>query len=255
MSLSNKTIAGSYKDLLHLNNNGSGVSATNTHVIKDGNGTNTSLQVGKRGTLIKGHVDTVSTFQVANTPNDSVLKVDTSSKLVRVNETQAVANTQYLRFAQKSIDVDSSTHIGVSLSGNPSGSAVTFGTSANPAAPSINNNGDDWIHYLHYVDTNIEVDAVTVLVGATAATGDSINFHLCNLATGDSTTVDEWSGTTIVADQSSVTVNAGYEQFYKVALDVQSASVDAGNYLALTIVGSGTNSDYSVNALVRYHLR
>ena len=52
MSLSNKTIAGSYKDLLHLNNNGSGVSATNTHVIKDGNGTNTSIQVGKRGTLI-----------------------------------------------------------------------------------------------------------------------------------------------------------------------------------------------------------
>ena len=31
--------------------------------------------------------------------------------------------------------------------------------------------------------------------------------------------------------------------------------LDAGNYLALTIEGNGTNSDYSVNALVRYHLR
>ena len=28
MSLTNKTIAGSYKDLLHLNNNGTGVSVT-----------------------------------------------------------------------------------------------------------------------------------------------------------------------------------------------------------------------------------
>ena len=255
MALTGKTIAGSYKDLLHLNNNGTGVSATNTHVVKDGNGTSTSLQVGKRGTLIKGHANTVSTFDVADITNNSALKVDTTNLLVKVNSTQSYANTQYLRFAQKSINVDNGTHIGVSLSGNPSGSAVTFGTAANPVAPSVNNNGDDWTHYLHYVDTNITIDAVQIIFGATAASGDSINFHLLSLATSDTTTIDEWSSTTVVADQSSVTVNAGYEQFNRVALDIQSEDVNAGNYLALTIEGNGTNSDYSVNALVRYHLR
>ena len=132
---------------------------------------------------------------------------------------------------------------------------VTFGTSGDPAAPAVSNNGDDCVHYLHYVDTDITVDAVSILVGASGSSGDSINFHLCSLATTDTTTVDEWSSTTIVADQSPVTSNNGYEQFYRIALDIQSANVDAGNYLALTIEGNGTNSDYSVNALVRYHLR
>ena len=155
----------------------------------------------------------------------------------------------------KSINIDNGTHIGVPINPNPSGSVVSFGTSANPVAPAVNNDGDDWVHYLHYVDTNITVDAVQILLGSSTATGDELNFHLCNLATGDSTTIDEWSGTTIVADQSSTTTSAGYEQFYRVALDIQSADVDAGNYLALTIEGDGTSSDYSVNALVRYHLR
>ena len=255
MSLTNKTIAGSYKDLLHLNNNGTGVSATNTHVVKDGNGTSTSLQVGKRGTLIKGHANTVSTFNVTDITNNSALEVDTTNLLVKVNSTQSYANTQYLRFGAKDIDVDNGTHIGVPVAGMGANTAITFGTNAEPSAPAISNNGDDWIHYLHYVDTNITVDAVNILLGGTTANGDSLNFHLLSLATSDTTSVDEWSSTTVVADQSSVTVNAGYEQFNRVALDVQSEDVNAGNYLALTIEGNGTNSDYSVNALVRYHLR
>ena len=117
------------------------------------------------------------------------------------------------------------------------------------------NNLDDVVHVLHYVDVDITIDAVTVLVGSSGATGDSINFHLMGFATPDSTTIDEFSSATVVADQASVTVNAGYEQFYRVALDIQSADVTAGHYLALTIEGNGTNSNYAVNALVRYHLR
>ena len=197
----------------------------------------------------------VSTFQVEDIDNNDILAVNASDKLVKVNETQSIANTQYLRFGAKDIDVDSGTHIGVPIAGMGANAVVTFGTGTDPSAPAVSNNGDDWIHYLHYADVNMTIDAVTVLVGASGATGDSINFHLLNLATSDSTTIDEWSSTTIVADQSSVTVNAGYEQFYRIPLDIQSANVDAGNYLALTIEGNGTNSDYSVNALVRYHLR
>ena len=82
-----------------------------------------------------------------------------------------------------------------------------------------------------------------------------MNFHLLNLATGDTLTIDEWSSTTVVADQSLPVATAGYEQFYRIPLSIQSANVDAGNYLALTVEGDGTNSDYSINAQVRYHLR
>lgn len=253
MSLTDKKIKDAYKDLLQLENNNNGLNATKT--IKDGAGVSSCVGLGTSQVIIAPASNSSNNFQVADASGNVLLKVNGTASSVTGGVTQSILNTQYLRFLDNDIDIDNGTHIGVHLAGMRANASVTFGTSANPAAPSVNNNGDDWIHYLHYVDTNITVDAVTILVGATAATGDSINFHLCNLATGDSGTVDEWSGTTIVADQSSVTVNAGYEQFYRIDLDIQSADVDAGNYLALTIEGNGTNSDYSVNALVRYHIR
>ena len=256
MALTDKTIANTYKDLLHLNNSNSGATANGT-VVQDGNGTNTGLTLGTDKTKFTPGTDSTTTMLVSNAAGSNIFNVDSTNSVVKAGATLSNVNTQYLRFFVHDLNVDNGTHIGVPFyaGGTIPNSAVTFGTGINPSAPAVSNNGDDWIHYLHYVDVDIAVDAVTVLVGATGATGDSINFHLLNLATSDTTTIDEWSSTTVVADQSSVTVNAGYEQFYRVALDIQSADVDAGNYLALTIEGNGTNSDYSVNALVRYHLR
>ena len=253
MSLTSKTIANTYKDLLTLNNSNSGIASAGT-VVQDGNGTNTALTLGSRNSSFKPNTDHTNVLVVESSAGNDILKVDTANKIVKVNETQSIANTQYLRFSANDIDVDSGTHIGVPVSGQTANAVVTFGTGTNPAVPTQTVTADDWIHYIHYVDTNITVDAVNILMGATAATGDSLNFHLCSLATGDTATVDEWSGITVVADDSGTT-NAGYEQFYRVALDIQSADVDAGDYLALTIEGNGTNSDYSVNALIKYHLR
>ena len=253
MAFTGKKHSETYKDILNFGNSNSGVTGAGT-VIQDGNGTSTALTLGTRNSKFQPNSDHTQVFVVDNAAGDNLLTVDSTNKIVKVNETQLVANTQYLRFSANDIDVDSGTHIGVPVAGQVANTAVTFGTSANPSTPTLSNNLDDVIHYLHYVDTNITIDSVNVLVGATTATGDSLNFHLIALATGDTTTVDEFSGATVCFDDSG-TSNAGYEQFYRVALDIQSADVDAGDYLALTIEGDGTNSDYSVNALVRYHLR
>tara|TARA_R100001463_G_C3532008_1_gene221731 strand:- start:246 stop:1010 length:765 start_codon:yes stop_codon:yes gene_type:complete len=254
MALTDKTIASTYKDLLTLNNSNSGM-ASNGTVIQDGNGTDTGIKLGQKSLQFTPAVNTSSTMVVKNAGGTKIFNVDGSENAVKAGATLSNVNTQYLRFGSKDIDVDSGTHIGVPIAGMGANAVVTFGTGANPSAPAVSNNGDDWIHYLHYVDVNIVIDAVTVLVGATTATGDSINFHLLSLATSDTTTVDEWSSTTVVADQSIGLFNGGYETFNKTPLDIQSANVDSGNYLAFTIEGNGTNSDYSVNALVRYHLR
>ena len=254
MAFTGKKHSETYKDILNFGNSNSGVTGAGT-VIQDGNGTSTALTLGTRNSKFQPNSDHTQGFVVDNAAGDNLLTVDSTNKIVKVNETQLVANTQYLRFSANDIDVDSGTHIGVPVAGQVANAVVTFGTNLNPNAQSISNNGDDWIHYLHYVDTNITIDAINILVGGTGSVGDELNFHLLNLATSDTTTIDEWSSTTVVADQSSFTATDGYEQFYRVALDIQSANVDAGNYLALTIEGDGTSSDYSVNALVRYHLR
>lgn len=253
MALTDKTIASTYKDLLTLNNSNNGVAAAGTK-IQDGNGTNTALTLGSRNSKFQPVSDHTSIFLVENAAGDDILRVDTTNKLVKVNETQLVANTQYLRFFGHDINVAAGYHQLVALGGHAPNTEKTLNNGTNPVVPSFSNDADDFIHYLHYVDTNITVDAVNILVSATGATGDAINFHLVSLATGDTTTVDEFSSITVVADDTGIS-NAGYEQFYKVALNIQSANVDAGDYLALTIESDGTNSDYSVNAQVRYHLR
>ncbi len=256
MSLTGKTVSATYKDVLQVDNSNNGIDSTQT--IKDGAGVSSCTAIGANQLVVSPGANSTSNVVMQDASGNTLFKVDGTNQLVYANITQKSVNTQYLRFFAHDIDVDNGTHIGVPLAGiqgTMPNANVTFGTSANPSAPALSNNADDWVHYLHYVDTNITVDGIQILVGGTAGTGDDLNFHLCSLATSDSTTIDEWSSTTIVADQSSATSTDGYEQFYRIALDIQSANVDAGNYLALTIEGSGTNSDYSVNALVRYHLR
>ncbi len=262
MALTDKTISGTYKDLLNVDNNGSGLPVDGTVMqIKDGKGATTSLQVSKDRAYVIPTTDRNDTLKVENSSGDDLLIVDTSNKKVKVNETQSYANTQYLSFKCIDLNVSTGTHLAIPLAGHsPAGvggmpaGAWTLGTSTDPSAPAFSNNGDDILQCIHYVDTNITVDSVQILATGDTANGDTINFHLCSLATSDTTTVNSWSSTTVVADCSDVST-AGREQFYRIALDIQSANVDAGNYLVLTIESDGTNSDYSVNGLVRYHLR
>ena len=75
-------------------------------------------------------------------------------------------------------------------------------------------------------------------------------------------TVDIANGTTggdlssgvVVADGSNIT-NAGYEQIYYQNMTIQSANVSAGKVILFTFASDTINSDYSINATVKYHIR
>ena len=109
MSLTDKTIAGTYKDLLNLDNSNTGATIAG-NVVKDGNGTATALTLGTRNSKFKPSADHTAIFLVENAAGDDVLKVDTTNKLVKVNETQVAANTQYLRFFAHDISHSAGYH-------------------------------------------------------------------------------------------------------------------------------------------------
>ena len=260
-SLTDKTVASVYKDLLHISNNGNGIGATQIHTVEDGNGGDSSLLIGKRGTVIKPLVDTISTFIVQDKDGNSILTARSSDDQVLAGSSQTFVNSQYLRFFGHDIDVDSGTHFGVPIVGfYTSGSAevpnteLTFGTGSEPSEPTMTGVADDIIHYAHYVDTNITVDAVNVLFSANGSGSDTLTFHLISLEPGAATTIDELTNVTVIADDSGQ-ASSGHNQFYRVPMTVQSANVDAGKYLFLTVEGNGTNADYTINAQVRYHFR
>ena len=62
------------------------------------------------------------------------------------------------------------------------------------------------------------------------------------------------SSGTVIADGGDV-VNAGYEQAYYQQMTVQSANVDAGKVILFIFRPDSVNSDYSINATIKYHLR
>ena len=76
--------------------------------------------------------------------------------------------------------------------------------------------------------------------------------YTVDIANG-STSGDLSSGV-VVADGANIT-NAGYEQIYYQAMTVQSADVDAGKVIMFTFASDTINSDYSINATVKYHIR
>ena len=49
--------------------------------------------------------------------------------------------------------------------------------------------------------------------------------------------------------------NAGYEQIYKESLSISSPNVDAGKLVLLAFGSDTVNSDFSIVATIKFHLR
>ena len=78
----------------------------------------------------------------------------------------------------------------------------------------------------------------------------SYDIDTSNSATGG----DLSNGVEHCVSPSTIT-SAGYEQSYFQQLTVSTADVDAGKVIMAFIKSDGTNSDYSVNMNLVYHIR
>jgi hypothetical protein len=107
-----------------------------------------------------------------------------------------------------------------------------------------------------YVMDDITIDAVKWWHGADTATGDSTAAHLMSYTVDSSngSTSGDLSSGTVLADGATIT-NAGYEQAYYQAMTIQSADVDAGKIILFCFAADTINSDYTINATVKYHIR
>jgi len=263
MSLTNKTIANSYKDLLQVDNSNNGVDG-NTRKIKDGEGTISALSLSDDIVAIAPvNDDTAATFIVTNLAGTTFFAVNTSN-----NQVQALGNnlnTQYAIFGvgntQTANFVDDTHHpipysnsiYGTSLSGH----VPVFGTSTDPATTFTTAEGNgtrasDLVPCLWYVNDDISIDAIKSIEGADTATGDTSRMHLFSYDFTSGATSCLTAGA-LVAHNNDVT-NAGSEQPYLTTWTVDSAAVTAGKVILAFFKSDSINSDYSVNITVKYHL-
>ena len=278
-----KTFSSFYKNILGIDQSSNTGVDSSVRTVQDGAGNNSVIGISDDNLFVKPINDnTTETFNVFTKDSNQVFRVDTTDSKVLVGASQTSANTQYQTFGiLGSIGSWSTavadTHYAVPFGGMP-GVTTTIGSYAmgsstsssfndtNPATSlTISATAMDIVTTYWYVMDDITIDAVKWFHGADDATGDTTAAHLMaytvDIANG-STSGDLSSGTVVAGydatggggDSTKIT-NAGYEQIYYQQLPIVSADVDAGKVILFTFASDTVNSDYSINATVKYHIR
>lgn len=261
MSLTGKTLAASYKDILQVDNSNSGVT-TALKNVKDGEGTASALNISDDNVRIApNNDDTTTTLLVRTNSGSVVFQVDTTNELVKASGNNV--NTQYAHFGQTNSAgafVDD-THHAIPFGSNWSSSDIlnpaAFGTSTDPATSFTTAEGNgtrasDLVPVLWRLPDAISIDSITSIEGADTATGDTTRMHLFSYDfTSGSTSA--LSNGTLLGHNSDVT-NAGSEQAYLSSWTVDSAAVAAGKVILAFFKSDSISSDYSISITVKYHL-
>ena len=236
---------------------------TATRKVQDGFGNNTSCSLSDDVLSVQPVNDnTTGTMIVKNSGGSNILSVDTTNSKVLTGASQVAANTQYAYFGSDSneqVSYLANTHYFIPFSANALAVPQDhdLGTGTDPdTTKTISSTADNLVNGLWYLPDNITVDAVHWWSGADAGTGDTIRAHLMSytIDTGNGSTGGDLSGGVVVADGADIT-NAGYEQAYYQSMTIQSADVDAGRIVLFTLRMDSVNSDYAINATVKYHIR
>tara|TARA_R100001594_G_scaffold38363_1_gene69458 strand:- start:1932 stop:2699 length:768 start_codon:yes stop_codon:yes gene_type:complete len=253
-SLTNKTIASIYKDLFYIDNSNNGIDST-TRSIKDGAGNETALDLSDRRLAVQPSADTTTLMQIKDADGNALFTIDSTNDVVKGGTNAQIVNTQYATFSGTALNIDGSSHLAVPRFVAPA-TQLTLGTGTDPSTSlTISNTADDVVSCMWYLDTAINIDAVTVWVAGDGASGDTIRFHLMSYSvdTSNGSTGGDLTSGAVIASGGDIT-NAGYEQAYYQALTVATSSVAQGKALFFTIKGDGTNSNYNVNCQIKYHL-
>lgn len=267
MSLTGKTKASTYKDILQMNNSNSGIDTTVRNVV-DGEGTASSISISDDNLHLKPvNDDNSALLRVLNKAGDRLLVADSSNMRVTAGAGQFVVNTQYAHFgvgASESANFVDDTHHPIVFNGqqyslNSAGNAPSFGTGTDPAttfttADSNGSRASDLIPVIMYVTDNITIDEIYHLEGADNATGDTTRMHLMSYTFNSGATGALTSGA-VVANTSADNTNAGSEQPYRKTWSIGTADIDSGKVLLCMFKSDSINSDYSLSVTIKYHLR
>ena len=263
MSLTNKTIANSYKDVLQLDNGNNGIT-TSRKDVKSGDGTISSISLSDDSLrIVPQNEDTTATFQVNAKGGTELLKVDSTNTAVKSLGQYVNTGTKQFSLSSKNAKPSSAdTWTAISAMGTDTFNTapIEMGTGSTPATTydvSGGNVAHNFVIHLWYVPFNIAIDSCNVWFASDAASGDVVKFSVMSYTistANDATGGDLSAGVENCVSPATVT-SAGYEQAYYQALTISTANVDSGKAIMACVQQDGTNSDLTVNMQLVYHLR
>ena len=256
MSFTGKQKKDTYKDILQVGNSNNGISTSVTNV-KSGDGSSSSLSVSDRALQVKSLTDNTAALDVQDASGTKILIVDTTNSIVKANNVHV--NTQYANFGFDYSGPGSmvvNTHTAISYNHFTGGGGLALGTGTDPATSlTIATTAHEVVNKYWYVMDNITIDRVVWWSGADAATGDTTRCHVMSydIDSDNGSTGGDLSSGVVLADGADIT-NAGYEQLYYQQMTLQSANVTAGKIILFTFRSDSVNSDFSINATIKYHI-
>ena len=262
MSLTGKTKASSYKDILQMNNSNSGVDTITRNVV-DGEGTASALSISDDSLVVQPiNDDTTSTFKVQDKDNNNLLSIDSTNDLVRAGIGQHIVNTNIKEFAMDYTEANPAVadtwYALVSTFNHSDSNELTMGTGSTPATTlTIANTANIVVKHYWYVPFNITIDSCNVLWGSDAADNEDVKFSVMSYTvdTANGSTGGDLSSGVENCVSPAVVTDAGREQIYYQALTISTADVDAGKVIMACVAQDGTNADLSINMQLVYHLR
>ena len=261
-SFTGSSIKDVYKDILHTSNGNTGLSGS-IKQITCGDGDASALYLSVRNVKIQPAADMTTNTVIYDKDGNALVTVDSTNDLVKAGIGQHTVNTQYAHFGIGSGDsvwagALANTHYAVPFNGYAMQALVGGSTGTDPStSTTISTTADDQTCVMWYLFDDITVDRVSWFSGADTATADTATrTHLISYAidVANGSTSGDLSDGTVIARSSDVN-NDGYEQIFFNQMSVASADVDAGRVLLFWFRTDSVNSDYSINATVKYHLR
>jgi hypothetical protein len=262
MSLTGKTKAASYKDILQMNNSNSGVDV-NTRSVVDGEGTESALQISTRQVYVKSaDIDNTYAFSVRDKDNNILLNVDSNNDVVKAGAGQHIVNTNIKEFAMDSTEenpnVADTWYALTSTFNHHDAHEFPMGTGSTPATTfTIGAGANTYVKGYWYVPFNITIDSCNVWFGADTASGDVVKFSVMSYTvdtSNGSTSGDLSAGVENCVSPATIT-GAGREQIYHQQLTVSTADVEAGKIIMACVAQDDVNADLTVNMQLVYHLR
>ena len=262
MSLTAKTKASSYKDILIVPNSNSGIDAT-TRNITSGDGTISAIGLSDDVLTVTPQTDdTTAVFKVTDKDSNALLNVDSSNDLVKAGIGQHIVNTQIKGFNLSSSNSQPTTADTWSMMAAMGQDRFTtdlqFGTGSTPATTyTVATTAMDLVQAIWYLPFNITIDSVNVWFGQDAATGEAVKFSVMSydIVTAPTSSGGDLSNGAEVCVSPSTVAGFGYEQAYMQNLTISTADVDAGKVIMAGVSQASTNSDLTVNMQLVYHLR
>ena len=176
----------------------------------------------------------------------------------------SILNYQYAHFGINSNDsmwsgTVADYHYAVPFNSCSLSGLVHLGNAADPGTAYTLSGATDNIQVcIWYIVDAIKIDSVIWWNAATAASGDTVRAHLMSYSIdkSNSATSGDLSDGKVIAYSADI-ANDGTEQSYynKMILEKGNQEIGSGKVVMFCFRQDGVNSDYAINATVKYHLQ